>query len=61
MAIGLINAGESPLPASVNFRKLGYSHAVRVRDLWEKKDVGVFTGTYTATVPNHGVVLIEIQ
>lgn len=60
-AVGLINAGESPFPATVNFREIGYSHPVRVRDLWEKKDLGVFSNSYTATVPKHGVVLIEIQ
>lgn len=61
MAIGLFNSGESPLPASVNLRELGYSHPVRVRDLWEKKDLGVLKNIYTTTVPKHGVVLIEIQ
>lgn len=60
-AVGLINSGESPLPASVDFRQLGYSHPVRVRDLWEAKDLGVFNGSYTTTVPKHGVVLIEIK
>lgn len=61
MAVGLINSGESPLPAAVKFRDLGYSHPVRVRDLWEKKDLGVFKGSYSATIPKHGVVLIEIE
>lgn len=61
MAVGLINSGESPLPASVNFHELGYSHPVHVRDLWEKKDLGVFKNDFSTTVPKHGVVLIEIQ
>lgn len=60
MAVGLFNSGQSPLPVSVNFRKLGFSHPVRVRDLWEEKDLGVFDNSYSATVPPHGVVLIEI-
>ncbi|MGH9598260.1 MAG: glycoside hydrolase family 27 protein [Terracidiphilus sp.] len=61
MAVGLINAGQAPFPITVNFREIGYSRPVRVRDLWEKKDLGVFKGSYTATVAKHGVVLIEIQ
>lgn len=61
MAVGLINSGESPLPASVDFKDLGYSHPVRVRDLWEKKDLGVLKGSYSTTVPKHGVVLVEIH
>jgi alpha-galactosidase len=61
MAVGLFNSGESSLPASVSFDKLGYSHPVRVRNLWEQKDLGVFKGSYSITVPKHGVVLIEIE
>ncbi len=61
MAVGLFNSGESPLPASVKFSELGYSGAVRVRDLWAHKDLGVLKGGYTATVPRHGVALIEIE
>lgn len=61
MAIGFINSGESALPASVNFHELGYSHPVRVRDLWKEQDLGVFKNSYSTTVPKHGVALIEIQ
>lgn len=61
MAVGLFNAGESPLHASVNFHILGYSHPVHVRDVWEKKDLGVFKNNYSTTVPKHGVVLIEVH
>jgi len=61
IAVGFINSGESPLPASVNFRKIGYPHPVKVRDLWEKKDLGIFNGSYSTTIPKHGVVLIEIH
>lgn len=61
MAVGLFNAGESPLPVTVNFREIGYFHPVHLRDLWEKKDLGVFKNSYTTMVPKHGVVLIEIE
>ena len=60
-AVGLINSGESPLPASVNFAEVGYSHPVHLRDLWEKKDLGAFDKSYSTVVPAHGVVLIEIE
>ena len=60
-AVGLINSGESPFPASVNFSDIGYSDPVHARDLWERKDLGVFKNSYTTTVPKHGVVLIEIH
>ena len=60
-AIGLINAGESSFPVSVNFRDIGHSNPVRVRDIWEHKDLGVFKNSYTTMVPKHGVVLLEIH
>ena len=60
-AVGLINSGESPFTASVNFSDIGYSNHVRVRDLWERKDLGEFRNSYTTMVPKHGVVLIEIH
>jgi len=59
--VGLINSGESPFTASVNFSDIGYSNHVRVRDLWERKDLGEFRNSYTTMVPKHGVVLIEIH
>ncbi len=61
MAVGLINSGESPLPASVNFSKIGFSHPVHVRDLWERKNLGLFENSFKAVVPRHGVVMIEIH
>jgi alpha-galactosidase len=28
---------------------------------WEKRDVGVFSSAFTAQVPTHGVVMIEVR
>ncbi len=61
VAVGLINAGQSPFPASVSFSQIGFSRPVRVRDLWQQKDLGVFKDQYTTMVPKHGVVLIELR
>ncbi|MCF7818930.1 MAG: putative Ig domain-containing protein [Kiritimatiellales bacterium] len=33
----------------------------QVRDLWRQKDIGDFTGQFTATVPAHGVVFIRVK
>ena len=35
--------------------------SVPVRDLWAKKDLGDRTGSYTATVPSRGVVMVSIK
>lgn len=61
VAVGLFNSGESALPASIAFSEIGFSHPVHVRDLWKRKDLGVFEKTFATTVPKHGVVMIEIQ
>jgi len=30
------------------------------RDLWQHKDIGNFTNSFTATVPSHGVVMVKM-
>lgn len=46
---------------TVRFKAIGMKDNVRVRDLWERKDLGRFHGHYTAQVPRHGVVLLKLQ
>src|SRR6185369_7370810 len=57
-AVILLNRGKAPLEVTATWEDLGYpSHlAASVRDLWQHKDVGKFTGKYSAQVPSHGVV-----
>lgn len=62
-AVVLLNRGTSPREITANWTDLGYpAHlAATVRDLWQKKDVGRFTGKYTSTVPGHSVVMITVK
>jgi alpha-galactosidase len=60
-AVGLFNKGESAMPVSVRFRDIGLSGEVSLRDLWARKDLGNFSGSYTAQVPQHGVVMLRAQ
>jgi len=50
-----------PLPITANWTLLGlpFSQPCSVRDLYQHKDMGKFQGTYTDTVPPHGVVLLK--
>jgi alpha-galactosidase len=32
-----------------------------VRDLWEHKDMGKFTGKFSARVAPHGVVMVKVM
>lgn len=59
--VGLFNRQRNTEKMTVDFAKLGISGEASVRDLWLKKDVGSFTGSYSAYVPRHGVVLVKIK
>jgi alpha-galactosidase len=60
-AVGLFNAGESPMPVTVRFKDIGLSGEVSVRDLWERKDLEAVSGSYTTTIPRHGVVMLRAK
>jgi hypothetical protein len=57
--IALFNIGETDRNVSVDFSQVGLRGKLRVRDLWEKADAGVFTKKYTAMIAAHGAVLIK--
>ena len=60
-AVGLFNRGEDAEKITVNFSDLGIAGSASVRNLWTKKDLGSFSGSYSAEVPKHGVVLIKVK
>jgi alpha-galactosidase len=60
-ALGLFNRGWGATSMTVNFRDVGLGDSANVRDLWTRKDLGRFQVTYTAVVPQHGVVLIRAK
>ena len=41
--------------------EIQYAGQAAVRDLWEKKDLGRFTGSFSASVVSHGVVMVTIK
>jgi alpha-galactosidase len=61
-AVILFNRGASESDVSVNWLEIGYPDHLpaKVRDLWAHKDVGSFTGSYSAKVPSHSVVMVKI-
>jgi alpha-galactosidase len=60
-AVGFFNRGESELKITVNLKTLGIEGQVKLRDLWQHKDLGAAQDSYTASVPKHGVVLLKIS
>jgi alpha-galactosidase len=60
-AVGLFNREQSTLKITVQFDQIGIGNRATVRDLWARKDLGVFEGSYSADVQQHGVVLIRMK
>jgi alpha-galactosidase len=60
-AVGLFNRAELPAEVVAPWAVLGVSSPQAVRDLWRQKDLGVFAGAFSATVPRHGVVFVRLS
>jgi len=62
-AVILFNRATAEHEIRVNWEDLGYPNHLEaaVRDLWQKKDLGRFTGKFSAWVPPHGVVLVTVR
>ncbi|HTV58811.1 MAG TPA: glycoside hydrolase family 27 protein [Verrucomicrobiae bacterium] len=59
-AVGLFNRHPGPMEMQVSFHQLGFHGAVKVRDVWQAKDLGVMD-SYKTRVPAHGVVLLRVS
>jgi alpha-galactosidase len=59
-AVGIFNRHQLPLTAHVDFRAMGYAHAVKAKDLWAGKDLGEIGAEYSVEVPGHGVVFLRV-
>jgi alpha-galactosidase len=62
-AVILLNRGSSSREITANWEQIGYpGHlSAAVRDLWAHKDMGKFTGKFSATVESHGVVMLTVR
>jgi hypothetical protein len=46
---------------TVNLKELGYKSGVKVRDLWAKKELGIYNTTFTSTINCHGAGLYRLS
>ncbi len=62
-AVILLNRGAAEAQISADWEPLGYPEhlTAAVRDLWAHRDLGNFTGRYSASVPAHGVVMVSVK
>ena len=61
-AVILFNRSSEEAEVSVAWEEIGYpAHlTAKVRDLWAHKEAGTFTGSYSAKVASHAVVMVKI-
>lgn len=60
VAVGLFNRATVPAPMTITWRELGLGNHPEVRNLWAHRDLQA-PGSYTATVPAHGVILLRVH
>jgi len=60
-AVGVFNRHPSALTATVDFKALGFTRAVKARDIWQGKDMGTISAPYTARIPGHGVLFLKVS
>jgi alpha-galactosidase len=51
---------EVPKHFTLDFKKLGLSGTLKLRDLWRQKDLGEFSGKYPTEIRYHGVIMLRI-
>jgi alpha-galactosidase len=61
LAAGLFNRDETEHPITLRLRDIGFSNQAKLRDLWQHQDVTAANGSYTVTVPPHGVVMLRVS
>jgi hypothetical protein len=63
-AVVLLNRGDTGSEQiTVKWTDIGFppDHSALVRDLWARKDVGIFTGSYTSpNIDSHAVMMLNI-
>jgi alpha-galactosidase len=62
-AVALVNRGPATAKISFDWTDIGYPESLTasVRNLWTAKDLPKQTGSYSAEVPSHGVVMVTIK
>jgi alpha-galactosidase len=62
-AVALVNRGAASSQISVAWTDIGYTDGLSasIRDLWTAKNLPKQTGSYSAEVPSHGVVMVTIK
>jgi alpha-galactosidase len=57
----LFNRSEKAEKISAVWKDLGFTGRMKVRDLWEHADRGIFAENYSVEVPSHAAVVIKVS
>jgi len=52
---------EQPKSFALNFNEIGLVGNFNIKDVWRQKDLGIFKGKITTSVPHHGVVMFRMK
>ena len=63
VAVAIVNRGKGEQTMTLKWAdvNLAAGKSAAVRDLWQHKDLGTFTGTFAAPVASHGTVMIRMK
>ena len=59
--LALFNTGDAATSVSVDLAALGFSGTVQIRSLWEKSDLGGFSGTFAPAIQPHGAAMFRLS
>jgi alpha-galactosidase len=60
-AVGLCHPGEVPAKITASWSALVVTGKQTVRDLWRKKDLGMFATEFVTEVPRHGAAQVRVR
>lgn len=60
MAVALFNRIKGATRMTLRLEAVGWHGPAMARNLWTHDSVGTISGTYTVTVPGHGVVMLRL-
>lgn len=60
LAVAMINLDDAAAEVSVSWEELGISGSHTVRDLWQRKEVGMREGELCARLPRHGALFLKL-
>lgn len=59
MAIGLLNPTGQSVQTKLFLGTIQLNGSFSIRDLWSRKDVGVYENEFSTTIPSHGMMLLK--